>query len=88
VKPLSLNIITPEETVFSGELESVVLPVLGGYMEVLANHAPCIAVFTNGSIKIKCKELFIGKGYAKIEKNIVQLFPEDAFWERRKTPRE
>jgi len=87
VKPLSLNITTPEETVFSGELESVVLPVLGGYMEVLANHAPCIAVFARGFIKIKDKLLVVGKGYVKIEKNTVQLFPEEAFWDRRKTPR-
>jgi len=87
VKQFSINITTPEETIFSGELESVVLPVLDGQMEVLANHAPCIAVFARGVVKIKDRLLTIGRGYAKIEKNTVQLFPEDAFWDRRKTPR-
>lgn len=88
MKLFSLNITTPEEAVFSGELESIVLPVLGGAMEVLADHAPCIAVFGDGTIKIKDKLLVLGKGYAKIEKNSVQLFPEEAFWDRRKTSRE
>ena len=85
MKFFSLNITTPEETVLAGDVESLVLPVVDGYIEVLADHAPCIAVFSRGLIKVKDKFLVIGKGYAKIERNIVHLFPEEASWDISKT---
>ena len=85
MKLFNLNVTTPEENIFSGDVESLVLPVVDGYIEVLSDHAPCIAVFSRGLIKVKDKFLVIGKGYAKIERNIVQLFPEEASWDISKT---
>ena len=37
-----LEVITPDRTVFAGEVTSLVAPAAEGYLGVLANHAPLI----------------------------------------------
>jgi F-type H+-transporting ATPase subunit epsilon len=50
---MELEIITPESTLFSGEIELVRLPGTRGSFEVLKNHAPLISTLTQGKIKVK-----------------------------------
>ena len=50
---MELEIITPESTLFSGEIELVRLPGIGGSFEILKNHAPLISTLTEGKIKVK-----------------------------------
>jgi F-type H+-transporting ATPase subunit epsilon len=49
---MQLDIITPDTTVFSGQVQLVQLPGLDGLFEVLHNHAPMIAVLGKGRIKV------------------------------------
>lgn len=49
---MQLDIITPDSTVFSGQVQLVQLPGLDGLFEVLHNHAPMIAVLGKGRIKV------------------------------------
>ncbi len=50
---LTLDIISPVEKVFSGEISSVTIPgTLGGF-QVLKNHAPLVSSFTIGLIKVQ-----------------------------------
>lgn len=49
---MKLEIITPEEQLFHGEVTSVKLPGIDGGFEVLNNHAPIISALGNGEIKI------------------------------------
>lgn len=44
----ALEVITPDRTVFSGAVVSVVAPGSEGYLGVLANHAPLITTLTIG----------------------------------------
>ena len=37
-----LEVVTPDRTVFSGEVVSLVAPAAAGYLGVLANHAPLL----------------------------------------------
>jgi F-type H+-transporting ATPase subunit epsilon len=50
---MELEIITPESTLFSGEIELVRLPGIGGSFEILKNHAPLISTLAEGKIKVK-----------------------------------
>ena len=47
-----LEIISPQEIIFSGEVIEVFLPGKEGHFEVLNDHAPIIALLQSGDIKI------------------------------------
>ena len=47
-----LEIITPEQTVFSGEISLIKVPGTKGSFEVLNNHAPLISTLDKGDIKV------------------------------------
>lgn len=47
-----LEIISPEKTIFSGEVNRVNLPGKDGYFEILKNHAPLISLLSTGEIKV------------------------------------
>jgi F-type H+-transporting ATPase subunit epsilon len=46
------NLVSPEQLVFSGEVEHVVVPGTEGEFGVLAGHAPVIAMLRPGIVKI------------------------------------
>lgn len=50
---MHLEILTPEETLFKGDVESVKLPGAKGSFEVLNNHAPLVSKLDDGQINIK-----------------------------------
>jgi|TARA_B110000090_G_scaffold44650_1_gene50202 F-type H+-transporting ATPase subunit epsilon len=47
-----LEIITPELTVFKGEIDSVSVPGINGDFEMLNNHAAVISILKQGVVKI------------------------------------
>jgi F-type H+-transporting ATPase subunit epsilon len=50
---MNLEIITPDKTIYSGEVQLVQLPGLDGLFEILNNHAPMIAALGKGRVKIQ-----------------------------------
>lgn len=50
---MQLEIITPDNKVFSGDVSSANFPGADGSFEVLTNHAPMIATLGKGIVKIK-----------------------------------
>ena len=46
-----LEIITPEKTVFSGEIRLVQVPGTKGSFEILHNHAPIISSLQEGTVR-------------------------------------
>lgn len=50
---MKLEIITPDKTIFTGEVQLVQLPGLDGLFEILNNHAPMIAALGKGRVKIE-----------------------------------
>ena len=53
MKSLQLDIITPDEKVYSGPVTGVQVPGSSGSFEVLYNHAPIISTLSSGKIRIK-----------------------------------
>ena len=47
-----LEIVTPEATLFSGNVESVAVPGVNDEFEMLNNHAPIISLLKAGHVKI------------------------------------
>ena len=53
---MQLEILTPDKTVFSGEVDSVTLPGSGGQFQILKNHAALVSSLEKGNVKVKTNE--------------------------------
>ena len=49
---MTLEILTPERKIFSGEVYGVQLLGISGLFEVLDKHAPLVSALKNGNLKI------------------------------------
>jgi len=49
---MTLEILTPERKIFSGEVYGVQLPGIAGSFEVLEKHAPLVSALKAGKLKI------------------------------------
>ncbi len=49
-KIFRLEIVTPKQTVFAGEVISLTAPGVLGYLGVLANHAPLVTTLVPGKV--------------------------------------
>ena len=77
---LTLRIVSPERIVFTGEVDSVLVPGTVGPFEILNNHAPIISTLVEGkvaySVKGDTEELHIVGGFVEVKKNLVSLCVE------------
>ena len=48
-----LEIVTPEASIFQGEVESVIVPGMVGQFQMLENHAPIVSLLQEGKVKIR-----------------------------------
>ena len=48
-----LEIVSPEATLFSSEVDSVVVPGVKGEFEMLKDHAPIVSTLKAGTVKIR-----------------------------------
>ena len=49
---MTLEILTPEKKIFSGDVYGVQLPGITGLFEVLDKHAPLVSALGKGNLKI------------------------------------
>ena len=52
---MHLEIVSPEATLFSGEVESVIVPGTAGSFQMLNNHAPIVSTLKEGTVTISGK---------------------------------
>lgn len=48
-----LEIVSPEATLFAGEVTSVTVPGVDGEFQMLENHAPIVSLLQEGKVKVK-----------------------------------
>ena len=48
-----LEIVSPEATLFAGEVISVTVPGVKGEFQMLENHAPIVSLLQEGEVKIE-----------------------------------
>ena len=53
---MKLQIITPDKELFSGEVNSVVLPGTDGLIGVLKDHAPMVTSLKEGQVKVNIEK--------------------------------
>lgn len=77
---LTLKIVSPERIVFTGEVDSVLVPGTMGSFEILTDHAPIISTLDEGKVVYGIKgaktELQIVSGFVEVQKNVVNLCVE------------
>ena len=58
---MTLEIVSPEATLFSGTITSVTLPGVDGSFQILNHHAPIVSILKDGVIKIAAENFEISK---------------------------
>ena len=58
-----LEIVTPEASIFQGEVESVTVPGVDGEFQMLNNHAPIVSLLQEGKVRIKGDDISIEEAY-------------------------
>ena len=80
---MTLEILTPESKIFSGEVYGVQLPGIGGSFELLDKHAPMVSALKSGTLKIlkdknSTASYSIKSGFAEVLNNKVSVLVEGA----------
>ena len=78
---MQFEIITPDETLYNGQVSLVQVPGIDGSFEILNNHAPLISALKQGQVKIieqdKNQKFFdIKGGVIEVLKNKVIILAE------------
>ena len=80
---MTLEILTPERKLYSGDVYGVQLPGISGLFEVLDRHAPMVSALKKGNLKIlKTKTQFehftIQGGFVEVLNNKAVILVEGA----------
>jgi F-type H+-transporting ATPase subunit epsilon len=72
---MKLEIVTPEETVYSGDVDMVTLPGVVGQMGIYPQHVPLMTQLVPGEIIVRKdgRDLFIACGEGLIEINATRV---------------
>jgi len=74
---MKLDIISPEEIVYSGEVDLVTLPGTLGSFTVFPNHAPIISSLEKGRLRYMTEgkevEMIINGGFVELKNNVVNV---------------
>ena len=78
---MKVDVITPDKTIFSGDLELVRLPGIDGSFEILNYHAPLVSILGKGEMKLvdhKKKEqlIEINGGVIEVNNNVIRILVE------------
>jgi len=72
--PFHLSVLTPEKSVFEGDVEYVEVPGAAGYFGVLAHHAALVASLAHGTLTIRSlggseQKLEVSGGFFEVGNN-------------------
>jgi F-type H+-transporting ATPase subunit epsilon len=76
-----IDVLTPDDTYFSGDVLSMILPGASGYLGVLVNHAPLVTPLMKGRIELlmanRSKKAFsVDGGFFEVAYNQATLMVE------------
>lgn len=71
---MQLEIVSPEATLFKGEVNALAVPGIAGEFEMLNNHAPVVSILKSGFVKLK--------GNIQLEEEVENKFVKktDGYW--------
>lgn len=80
---MKLEILTPEQKIYSGDVYGVQLPGISGLFEVLDKHAPLVSALKSGKLKIlkdknSTAQYTIQSGFVEVLNNSTTILVEGA----------
>ena len=79
---LSVSVISPEATLFTGDAESVVAPAFDGEVGILTSHAPMITALGRGTLRVQnaggVQQFDVNGGFLQVVDNQVRVVTEHA----------
>ena len=80
--PLTLEIVTPDATVYSEEVDHVVVPTANGKIDVLPHHVPVIGKLIAGDLKVvkngTIEYLAVSSGFVEVYSEKVSILTDEA----------
>lgn len=76
---MKVTIVSPEKTLYEGEVQGVIVPGRSGRFEILADHAPIISSLSAGIVEVRAAEPYsveVKGGFVEAEHNEVSLCVE------------
>ena len=78
---MKLEILTPEQKIYSGDVYGVQLPGISGLFEVLDKHAPLVSALKSGTLKIlkdknSTSQYTIQSGFVEVLNNSTTVLVE------------
>ncbi|QKS72747.1 F0F1 ATP synthase subunit epsilon [Paenalkalicoccus suaedae] len=82
MKTMQANVVTPDGSVFSGQVEMVSVRTVTGELGILPNHLPLVALLAIGSVRIKKDSeihlIAISGGFMEVRPDEVNILAESA----------
>jgi F-type H+-transporting ATPase subunit epsilon len=83
-KLLNLEIVSPQKSIYKGQVEAVTVPGAKGEFQVLFNHIDLVSTLATGRIKIlndKKEEIYFASsgGVIEVRKNKVTILAEEIY---------
>ena len=80
--PLTVRVITPDKTVWDGEVEEAILPSTSGQLGILSGHAPLLTALDTGVMRVRpdkdWKSIAVMGGFAEVEQDEIQVLVNSA----------
>ncbi|BEG98456.1 ATP synthase F1 subunit epsilon [Bacteroides sedimenti] len=78
---MKVEILSPERTLFNGDVDLVTLPGTNGRFTILQDHAPLVSSLRKGVIRIKPFEgdeieIPVNGGFVEVKRNVVSVCVE------------
>jgi len=77
---MQLEILTPGNKIFQGEVSEASFPGSGGAFQVLTNHAPIVAALAKGTISYTTSEgkqsIIVDGGVVEVKDNVIVVLAE------------
>ena len=80
--PLTVRVITPDKTVWDGDVEEIILPSTSGQLGILGGHAPLLTALDTGVIRVRpdkdWKSIAVMGGFAEVEQDEIKVLVNSA----------
>ncbi len=80
--PLTLEIVTPEDRVYTDTVDTVVIPTVDGEIGILPGHIPLLTQVADGELRVtkgqETRGLVVSGGFAQIDGDRVRVLAEFA----------
>jgi len=81
---IHIDVVSAEESIYSGEVEFIVVPALQGEVGIYPRHAPLLTTIKAGALRLKISDqleeqlIFVSGGILEIQPGIVTVLADTA----------